>query len=438
MVPEDNPFIRFKNHVNSNVRRGIQTVFGTPALVSTSTSSPVLVPSLRESCASDATCHSHPQQQQQSSLPTIMMDRSPSPQVSSNASSENNEGTTSMDDVYTWAIQSPYSPLNLQHLRQPVPQGVHPSWEGHFTFRDAFEDLLVAGSGSPLPSLSEHTRRKTWESNPFSAWGPGQHVALWVGEVGVTGLWGSYFNLRPELRNCFDWRPSRKMDMSGFNRRLYFRAPAVSEWGNGGLVDEWKEREASRDKDWIDIWSEAMKVVRDHVTRFGEDDEDANADAEEDLYSANRSEFAADPVSARKDMQVAERPNTTNALQKQDVPEMPEPEQVTTTEYADGSKHVMTTRRKERDGKTEVTTTSQHFDANGSLLAESKETTTRRTWSGRVPGAEASFSWAFNKDAKTTTRAEGNGGRTDDEDGDGDDSHLGGRKDAKSGWFWKR
>jgi hypothetical protein len=367
-----------------------------------------------------------------------------------------------MDDVYAWAIQSPYSPLNLQYLSQPTPQGMHPSWEGRFTFRDAFEDLLVAGSGSPLPSLDEHARKKMMESNLFTTnWGLGAglglHVAHWVAEIGVSGLWGSYFDLRPELRNCFDWRPSRRMDMSGLNRRLYFR----TRLENGGLFDEWsgQEREVvDRGRDWAEIWHEAMKVVRD-VTKYvdgddnGDADADADADAEEDLYTS-RFSTGSHSHSTPKDMRVAERPDTdTNtsvsantALQKQQhqqyVPEGLEPEQVTTTEYADGSKRVTKTKRKERDGKTEITTTSEHFDADGKLLADTKETTTTRTWSGRLPGAEASFSWTFNKDAKTHTKARGEWNNASDangEDGHGeDDSQPGRRKDENSGWFWKR
>jgi len=53
-----------------------------------------------------------------------------------------------------WASYSPYSPLNLSHLRQPIPKDAPADLPpGTFTFQDAFEDLLAVTSGHRLPDI---------------------------------------------------------------------------------------------------------------------------------------------------------------------------------------------------------------------------------------------------------------------------------------------
>jgi hypothetical protein len=221
--------------------------------------------------------------------------------------------------------------------------------------------------------------------------------------------------------------------MDTFNRRLYFRqqTPAARFHRVGFFDDAFKEQGANAANiNAQEIWNEAMKFVRENV--FGEDDNDnGNADAEEDMYSATRSDFARDSGN-KKDLRTIEQPADDVVPQKQSVQEGEEPEYVSTTEHSDGSKTVRTEKRSERDGRIESTYTSQDFDANGKLVSQYKKTSSTKTWSAKVPGGGASFSWSWNKDAHAR-------GKSSLSDADAeDDSRQGGHGDEKRGWFWTR
>ncbi|KAH7140585.1 hypothetical protein EDB81DRAFT_655312 [Dactylonectria macrodidyma] len=61
---------------------------------------------------------------------------------------------------------SPYSPLALRSLRQPVPSDAPSNLDTSiFTFEDAFEDLLAVSQGQPLPAISaRYDQRKLLRS----------------------------------------------------------------------------------------------------------------------------------------------------------------------------------------------------------------------------------------------------------------------------------
>ncbi|KAI1145641.1 hypothetical protein F4825DRAFT_443353 [Nemania diffusa] len=502
MGAEDNPFVRFKNYIDNNARRGFDALFGSFAPPSpTSSPSPSQSPSPSSTTSPSTTTSSHrdssstsatpmttntplssqeQQQEQQpqtrqkpSSTPSwsswssiFKMPSRVSPTASSAAESDQHSTppttptstttnsttpTVTMDDVHTWSVQSTYSPLNLQHLPQPTPRVFpHVRAEGVFTFRDAFEDLLVAGSGQPLPSDRDLMRRKIPELLPSMARdrergnSNGLHVAHWVSGIAALGLWDAYFRLEP---------PARTMADSGrFQpRRMYFgeRGAGAAPFGTSfGSSAAWGRR--GGDRDGVSAWRAfedrevraranfGARGAWDSAWRFGggaqdrdwEEDENENqresrdADVEDELYRPSR---------PTKDVwRVADSgaDDSSGGLRKPAVP----PE-VTTTVYADGSRSVTTTerRREENGGKTRVTTTAQHFDAAGNLVSESRESSSTRTWSGKIPGAEASFSWSWNSDSRNEASGEDREGRDRDREDDGEE-----RKDEKSGWFWKR
>ncbi|GAW11859.1 hypothetical protein ANO14919_012120 [Xylariales sp. No.14919] len=468
MVAEDNPFVRFKNHIDANVRRGLDVLFGSsvaPPTTSTSpssTSSSVLVASNTDSSNSTPTSEQQKQASSVSASPPSPSPRFKMSDTSSNRASNANTSdqhstsptsptttsttisTSTIDDVHNWAVQSPYSPLNLQHLNQPTPNGVPRAWEGHFTFRDAFEDLLVAGSGKPLPSTREIMHRKVWGGNDHFSH-RGMHVTNWVNALGTLGLWDAYFRL--EMASRRDWRDRDERDR--FQRRLRFRETApfasVSLPGLRVGVGGWsREEDGERDEvarghfDAKGVWNGAWRVVKDREGRWeaadGEDRGGGDADVEDELYKANWSDFDAASShregsgsdGKRTDSGAVEPVDVTTGLRKPTAPE------VTTTVYADGSRHVRKTERIERDGRTEVSTTERFFDAQGNLLSESRGTSKSQTWSGSIPGAgaEASFSWSWNK---SNVERGSNSERDDDEN-----RRWGDRKDEKGGWFWNR
>lgn len=327
--------------------------------------------------------------------------------------------TATMDDVHTWSVESPYSPLNLQHLPQPTPRDAPQAWKHSFTFRDAFEDLLVAGSGQELPSMKGLIQKKASE-RLLSFWDRerGLHVAHWVSGLAALGLWDAYFSLNHR-------RMGRDADTDRFPRQMYFRqarAPSEEPWGlrgRDGGWGAWEDRGGLWRGDATGIWDAAWRIGQKLDRHW-----DGDADVEDELYGQNTSELTTTNVNSGSGSGSGSMKDTAGGLRKPAVPE------VTTTVYADGSKYVATTERREEDGKLRVTTTAQHFDASGKLISESRETSSTRTWSGKIPGAEASFSWSWNRDSRNESGGESEGKR-------GDETRRQDRKDEKSGWFWK-
>lgn len=85
-----------------------------------------------------------------------------------------------------WAATSPYSPLNLGHLPQPIPADAPPALQdGVFTFEDAFEDLLTVTAGRRLPDIGTkyETRKMLSQMFPY-----GEDAAFWVRRLQSQGL----------------------------------------------------------------------------------------------------------------------------------------------------------------------------------------------------------------------------------------------------------
>lgn len=139
--PSNNPFIRFKRHVDSRIGTGLSILTGTSS--STDSASEV------------------------ANKPLENMDKAPKPPASFPRADPSVGGrddslvpSSTTRFWLAWTLQSPYSPYNLRHLPKPVPAGVSPKDAGLFDFGDAFEDLLAVSSGQNLMDLRERANRK--------------------------------------------------------------------------------------------------------------------------------------------------------------------------------------------------------------------------------------------------------------------------------------
>ncbi|KAI0805378.1 hypothetical protein GGR55DRAFT_293013 [Xylaria sp. FL0064] len=497
MGVDDNPFIRFKNHIDNNLRRGWDIIVGsfpapptssasqpstsespTPSQPSTTTSTQSTqstppssssswsskMPWTSSSRTSDATTSDqHTTSPTSPTSPTSSSSHATTTTSATTNSSTTSTSTATIDDVHAWAVHSPYSPLNLNHLHQPTPRDAHGDSADCFTFRDAFEDLLVTGSGYPLPALPW---RRLWRfgagsnSDPFfSSLRRPDHVraaADWVGPLGLSGLWDAYFDLRTESGRKVRWE-----DWDRFLKREERYGPFAAVSVPGGLrvgIEGW---EGERDRgiagrarfDAKGIWDSAWRVRggrweevdrEEDIAHRDQDRRDGNdADVEDELYGAHDDdppESCISDLKQQRDMRVTvdvpggvrtsfpSHPSPSPSSPPSSAPE------TTTTVYADGSKLVRKVERDERDGWAEVSTTEYYYDAQGNLRSETSwhSVSKTRTWSGSLPGASAgtSFSWSWN--SARAGAGDDSSGKERDGDGDGDG------KAKKSGWFWRR
>ncbi|KAI1326063.1 hypothetical protein F5Y16DRAFT_400775 [Xylariaceae sp. FL0255] len=399
VADNSNPFIRFKTHINEKVRRGVETVFGTPP-----------VP--------DSTTGSSTQQH-----PSAASAASAASSVSSVAIMEPNqsrpEPRVSPDDVFWWAISSPYSPLNLQHLKPPNPQqdpSNRPIPEGALTFRDAFEDLLITSSPESVYSKRPHQKSLGQRCTANSK--PPPHVADWLKELASHDFLCAYFPMEPDARQPWMW--SHFKEMSG--PRFYFSQPPFYAAQNPVLRFSFgHDNDAVPAQSQLDaqtLWAQAMEhldsaIIGKDVLKEVKRNMAAQEETEEDMYSMFHSKGVSEP----------------SQTQSQSVSEAPE--KVETKVLADGSKRVITTTSNEHDGRVETTRAVQTYDPNGNLIAQSKESTSTRTWSAKMPGLETTFTWTRNRES-----------RNDDQAGEGADEQEKSRptcgSNSGNGWFWTR
>ncbi|KAI1134923.1 hypothetical protein F5Y05DRAFT_196648 [Hypoxylon sp. FL0543] len=389
--PSDNLFIRFKNHIDNNIERGFQTIFG--SLASAETQDKATMPSNVVEHASDRS--------------------KPEPSSSSSNLPESDRGSVNADDVLSWAASSPYSPLNLQSLIQPRPSDAPRNYPDCFTFRDAFEDLLAVNAGQPLSDLRRLVFAKHFEHVWYFPWG--MPVEDWVAGIGRRGLWGSYFPLSSSARRELSYgfiSPWRMLQTDG-NR---FRQSQALIWPDTGLPS-WETRHPR----WHLTWSthkERSPICEAETTQQQE------AGSEGDLYAAAQSAFATDN---RGETGAAQKPLNTKSewTQDADFSDSKEAPVSETIETPDGGKILKEVQRRTRGNGSETTTITKRFDADGNLIAQGEETT--RTWSWKSPDKASRFhgeksgpddetTASFEADITTTTRRDG----------------------KSNGWFWTK
>ncbi|KAI0156638.1 hypothetical protein GGR52DRAFT_577196 [Hypoxylon sp. FL1284] len=327
-----NPFIRFKNHVDGNIHRAFQTVFGSSTIMDRHENNE----------PTDSPPSGHPSQGKVSETPPGSDDK----------------GRVSTDEVLSWANSSPYSPLNLQHLPQPHPRDATHAYPDCFTFRDAFEDLLAVNSGRPLSDLQGLVLERQFEHLRHFPWGV--PVDAWAVDLGRRGLWDAYFPLSSSARREFFYAHH------GFPRRVWqadnttsHQLPASSR---RGALDSPSPHSGSLWGGWHLPWSESKG---------------READLEDDLYAALKSGFGPDsPVTTplpqkTPDTQASSTENTRS----------PDSEGTPTTrviETPGGGKIFETIQQRIHNGKNETTTTTKQLDAHGNVIARSEST---RVWS---------------------------------------------------------
>ncbi|OTB02278.1 hypothetical protein M426DRAFT_322855 [Hypoxylon sp. CI-4A] len=380
-----NPFIRFKNHVDNTIHQGVQTVLGTSTAMDTQNKSSV---------KANATTNISYQTKSEQSL-------------SSTGIPGAERETVDAGHVFSWAASSPYSPLNLQSLRQPRPKDVPDDFPDCFTFRDAFEDLLAVSAGKPLADVRRLAFTKHFEHSRYFPFG--MSVGDWVSGIGRRGLWGAYFPLSPSATRELSlglpslWRTWQLEDMT-------FRPPQVIAWPR----TPFPSRDNQLSWGFDDFVKGTERPLRADTETETATDEDREASSEGELYAAARSNFATDS-SMRTEASQREAKPKPEWTREDDLTNPNETSTSQTTETPDGGKIVKTVQRHRRNGGTSITTTTRQYDADGNLIAQGKETT--KTWS-----------WQYPKTLSTTNDDDADGHTYTEKDGD----------DKSSGWFWTR
>ncbi|KAI2463938.1 hypothetical protein F4781DRAFT_96216 [Annulohypoxylon bovei var. microspora] len=381
----DNPFIRFKKHIDSNIQRGFHTVFGSSTAMVTDTKNNMSI--------NNQDCHSYPSKPENS--------------PSDSAMPNHDRGSTSADDVLSWAVSSPYSPANLQSLAQPRPNDAPRDYPDCFTFRNAFEDLLAAGDGRPLSDLRKLVFAKHFEHVKYSPWG--MPVENWVSDVGRRGLWDTYFPLSSLAK--------RELSSYGLvspwifqTTERTFNQPQTFTWSTFAFP-HWEYHFPRSDHDRTGHGEESSK-------REAETTQHQEADTEEALYTTTPSKFATD-----NRVQTSTKSGSTQNPSPEDSEDAPASQTIQTP---DGGKILKTVQQRSRGGGTETTTTTRKFDADGNLIGQGEESSW--TWSRSFPKT-ASLSNDKERpdsDAETTTLSSLSGEATIRGSG------------KVSGWFWTR
>lgn len=138
--PSKNPFIRFKQHVDSRISNGISFITGSRSAT----------------------------RQQEEHHPTTTNTNTPAPlDMFFGGPPLGGGGDVPFGSHLKvqfwneWAQVSPYSPYNLRNLPQPVPNDLPAGVDAKsFGFEDAFEDLLAVSGGRPMMDLTKQARMK--------------------------------------------------------------------------------------------------------------------------------------------------------------------------------------------------------------------------------------------------------------------------------------
>ncbi|KAI0097073.1 hypothetical protein F4814DRAFT_125289 [Daldinia grandis] len=393
--PPDNIFIRFKNHIDDNIYRGFQTILTLPVHMEN-----------RERDMGNSPTNNQdiiPQQRKPVAFPSDSS--TPGPDDTRDAE---------VKDVYHWATSSPYSPLNLQSLRQPRPADAPRDYPNCFTFRDAFEDLLAVNSGNPLSDLRRLVFSKHFEHVRYFPWG--MSVENWVAGIGLRGLWGAYFPLSPPAKRDLSYgviSPWRSLQIG----ETTFHQSPVSTWPSM-VSPPWEHHHPWRYGDPIG----SKETPTEHEAEMTYPQE---ADTEYDLYEATRPE----PTTENKVVE-ANTPlglsNQTRSSQTTTSSQDSNDETVTqTTETPDGGKIVKTIQQHGSKFGNRVNTVTKRFDAAGELVSTSQT---------------SSWSWSYQSPNPSSRYFDDEESDSDDENTDWPDDKEGRstRKDHKSsGWFWK-
>ncbi|KAL2754657.1 hypothetical protein ACRALDRAFT_1063446 [Sodiomyces alcalophilus JCM 7366] len=406
-MPRDNDpwtecFIRFKQQVDDHIATLLHDALGIPTTVSRNFNNHWLTPSSARTTDSQASndsgaANQHHEDTQSASSPA----RQPHPRDAffglSPMRSLFDTGllTESLYQVMwmSFLVDSPYSPLRLRDLPQPVPrdlpEGADPSL---FGFEDAFEDLLSVTSGQGLPDINErYELKKKWnELYPH-----GLPPILWLHQLCRQGLWDGW-EARPDVfGSAISERWRRWLEEQGDP----FRA---DRQGTDQIPTSQTPKQIAG--------SEEHKPAAREGTASSAPSTEARPGTEEEAYNA---------LAERKGTGSVEEPMWKSLFEQDDggwkESGQQEKKRTTSRGLPTGWRVDETTReQKDANGNTSVTTTRTTFDDNGREVG--RETVTR-----------SHFTWSSN----------GSGGTQRESRPDSQDDNAGDHKDGTKSWFWK-
>ncbi|KYK61877.1 hypothetical protein DCS_03021 [Drechmeria coniospora] len=178
-----NVFVSFKQHLDDKITSGFNTILGLTTVT----------PHRPESSTSPPSTSPH----------TMELEERRRHQVGS--------------DVSRLVTSAAYSPVTLRHLPQPIPNDIpHELDSAVFTFEDAFEDLLVASQGLPLPDIRTRHEQRTLLRKMFPS---GEPAWFWIRRLESQGLIAGPIN--------GNYPGDRRPDWESFHRELDRRAGYV-------------------------------------------------------------------------------------------------------------------------------------------------------------------------------------------------------------------
>lgn len=176
--PSSNPFIIFKNHVNARIDAGVSAFAGANTHRD-DTDDTATTPQSRYP-------HGRPCiQSYDSEVDSSCANRNMHPFGRPRRPNEPAEGFKYWDE---WAQLDPYSPYNLRHLPQPIPNDLPRDVDaGHFGYHEAFEDLMAV-SGTDKRPLMDLRNRADLKRNILKTFASGEPSLVWARRLHGSGL----------------------------------------------------------------------------------------------------------------------------------------------------------------------------------------------------------------------------------------------------------
>lgn len=450
LPPSSNFFVRFRHSVDSTVRRGIDTVAHRQLKSKDSQQPRVTLEAayIRPNPKRAHLVDLDPPTHEIASSPSSCFTMSSVPS-SDSASPSPAEDFDTFTDPESWARHSPYSPFNLQHLPQPIPRDISQT-QGHndFTFRDAFEDLMTVSSGRPLPRGTDLLATKLHVDFMFAN---GMPVSNWVRMLSVRGLWSPYFSQHQKLQL---W------EQGSLGGEI---ASMLLDWGldGGWLAGITKPHDQSRTQRF-------PPSLGNKEATSQRDSDRGHPDTEEEFYNNSRqSDLNEEPryvspwelmvealsenrnVPKRRQVTSPTDMSRTNPASNETEPK--EAEETESRKTWDGGRVDTTRKRREQDGRVEITETQLRYDSDGNLVGRSESTNLKTSTSASGSESEQDFSgstssssssqwsrtWKWGQDSAKTWNRDENGRKHGEHGGFGADDDVSADGKAK-GWFWTK
>lgn len=254
-----NPFIRFKNHVNARIGTGISAFTG-----------------VNTRCEDTATT---PRSEDPYGRP-FCANREMHPFDRPRRRREPTEGFQYWDK---WAQLDPYSPYNLRHLPQPIPNDLPRDVDaGHFGYHEAFEDLMTV-SGIDDGPLMDLRGRADLKKTILRTFASGEPSLVWVRRLHGRGL----------LPPPFIWEHSTFLD----------EVRAYSEQAVEQEQDQGHHRPASM-REWLDERRKTIEQTGDSERKHADDIETLQGLADKMLKEFGGKGMSWDDMMTRLDKDV--------------------------------------------------------------------------------------------------------------------------------------